>query len=122
MRYVFGMDNGVLEVTSSSSSIYVSFQGLKEYNDNVNKMEPQTVKPALKVKNLRVADEVVVAEALCRVVLQEALENIPQLDADLAIIPFADQLSHYCGLIPPRHLKMRIRSNMSRDTFEKILQ
>ena len=70
----------------------------------MNKMEPQTVKPALKVKNLRVADEVVVAEAQRRVVLQEALEDIPQLDADLAVVPFADQLPYYRGLISSRHL------------------
>ena len=61
-------------------------------------------------RNLRVTDEVVVAKAVCSVMLQEALENIPQLDADLAIVPFADQLSHYCGLIPPRHLKIIIIS------------
>ena len=58
------------------------------------------------VENLRVSDEIVVAEAHRGVVLQKSLESVSQFGADLAVVPLADQLPHHRGLVAPRNLKM----------------
>ena len=56
------------------------------------------------VKNLRVSDEVVVAEAERRVVLQESLERVPQLGADLAVVPLAVPVAVLLYRLLPDHI------------------